>query len=93
MNSSQWAGRVIEHTYTPGWIILAYCISLIGCWTTLELLHKRTSNHGYYNWYAHDTLGVLNIMLSQGQVSFTRCGGRDGRSRYLVYASNRQPCD
>ena len=58
MNSSQWAGRVIEHTYTPGWIILAYCISLTGCWTTLELLHKRTSNRGYYNWYAHDTSGA-----------------------------------
>ncbi|KAK3171198.1 hypothetical protein OEA41_003282 [Lepraria neglecta] len=51
MDPSQWIGQVINHSHKPGWIVLVYFISVTGCWTTLELLHRRTSARGYYNWY------------------------------------------
>ena len=35
-----------------GWhIVLSYLTSLVGCITTLELLQRRTSTKGAYNWY------------------------------------------
>ena len=37
--------------YLAGYIVLSYFISLVGCITTLELLHRRTSRSGVYNWY------------------------------------------
>ncbi|KAL8687669.1 MAG: hypothetical protein Q9218_006223 [Villophora microphyllina] len=44
-------GQVIRHTYNPGYILLSYFVSFVGCWTALKLLNRRTSRHGYYNWY------------------------------------------
>jgi NO-binding membrane sensor protein with MHYT domain len=37
--------------YNAGFIVLSYLVSLVGCITTLELLHRRTSRRGLYNWY------------------------------------------
>lgn len=42
----------ISVSYLAGYIILSYVISSMGCATTLELLHRRTSRAGFYNWYA-----------------------------------------
>ena len=44
-------GDVVHHSYDPGYIVLSYLVSLAGCWTALELLYRRTSAHGYHNWY------------------------------------------
>jgi hypothetical protein len=38
-------------TYDAGYIVLSFFVSLLGCITTLELLQRRTSTHGAYNWY------------------------------------------
>ena len=38
-------------SYDAGFVVLSYIVSLVGCVTTLELLHRRTSRHGAYNWY------------------------------------------
>ncbi|OKP10509.1 hypothetical protein PENSUB_3812 [Penicillium subrubescens] len=38
-------------SYLGGYIFLSYVISSMGCATTLELLHRRTSRSGFYNWY------------------------------------------
>lgn len=43
---------VVLVTYLAGYIVLSYVISAMGCATTLELLHRRTSRSGLYNWYA-----------------------------------------
>ena len=45
-----YVGKWINHGYDGGLIFLSYFVSFIGCWTALELLHRRTSIHGYYNW-------------------------------------------
>jgi NO-binding membrane sensor protein with MHYT domain len=37
--------------YNAGFIVLSYLVSLVGCITTLELLQRRTSRRGLYNWY------------------------------------------
>lgn len=37
--------------YNAGFIVLSYLVSLVGCITTLELLHRKTSRQGLYNWY------------------------------------------
>ena len=44
---------LISHSYDPGFIVLSYLVSLAGCWTSLELLHRRTGSRGYYNWYVN----------------------------------------
>jgi hypothetical protein len=41
---------VVRVTYLAGYIFLSYVISAMGCATTLELLHRRTSRSGLYNW-------------------------------------------
>jgi hypothetical protein len=37
--------------YNAGQIVLSFFTSMIGCVTTLELLKRRTSTQGAYNWY------------------------------------------
>ncbi|WEW55649.1 hypothetical protein PRK78_001082 [Emydomyces testavorans] len=37
-------------SYSPGFIVLSYLVSLAGCATCLELLHRRTARFGLYNW-------------------------------------------
>ena len=44
-------GQWIPHRYDGGLIFLSYFTSFVGCWTALELLHRRTSIRGHYNWY------------------------------------------
>jgi NO-binding membrane sensor protein with MHYT domain len=44
-------GHVVTRSYNPGFVVLSYMISYVGAWTTLELLNKRTSWKGSYNWY------------------------------------------
>lgn len=39
-----------EVSYLAGFIVLSYVVSVMGCITTLELLHRRTSAAGFYNW-------------------------------------------
>lgn len=43
-------GDIIGRSYNSGYIVLSYLVSFVGCWTSLKLLYRRTSRHGYYNW-------------------------------------------
>ena len=45
------ADQFIELTarYQGVYIFLAYVVSVVGAWTTLELLLKRTGGSGWYN--------------------------------------------
>jgi len=43
----------VHVSYLAGYIFLSYVISSMGCATTLELLHRRTSRSGFYNWYVN----------------------------------------
>ncbi|KAL5002055.1 hypothetical protein BDV10DRAFT_129889 [Aspergillus recurvatus] len=56
-------GEPIAVSYIPGFIFLSYVISVMGCTTTLELLHRRTSTAGFYNWYL-----LLTSALSMGGI-------------------------
>ena len=38
-------------SYDVGYVVLSFFTSLVGCVTTLELLNRRTSTRGAYNWY------------------------------------------
>ena len=51
MDLTSYVGQQLYPSYKPGYIVLSYVISLTGCWTTLELLRRRTSSRGWYNWY------------------------------------------
>jgi NO-binding membrane sensor protein with MHYT domain len=61
--------------YHAGFAVLSYLVSLIGCVTTLELLHRRTSRHGAYNWYSQPP-HALDEMFS------------NSRCRYLLVTSS-----
>lgn len=37
--------------FAPGHIALSYMVSFIGSLSTVELLQRRTSMRGIYNWY------------------------------------------
>lgn len=43
-------GQAVDVTYHALYIVLSYFVSIVGSLTTLELLHRRTSSHGCYNW-------------------------------------------
>lgn len=38
-------------SYLPYLIFIAYIVSLIGAYTTVELLHRRVSGTGWRSWY------------------------------------------
>ncbi|KAK7906149.1 hypothetical protein LTR67_000875 [Exophiala xenobiotica] len=38
-------------TYDAGYVVLSFFTSLIGCLTTIELIQRRTSKRGAYNWF------------------------------------------
>ncbi|KAF5859996.1 hypothetical protein ETB97_002135 [Aspergillus alliaceus] len=44
-------GAPVGVSYLAGFIFLSYVVSMMGCTTTLELLHRRTARAGLYNWY------------------------------------------
>ncbi|KAJ5803043.1 uncharacterized protein N7503_005493 [Penicillium pulvis] len=56
---------MVHVSYLGGYIFLSYVISSMGCATTLELLHRRTSRSGFYNWYllltSSITMGGIGI--------------------------------
>lgn len=52
-------GTPIGVSYMPGFIVLSYVVSVMGCITTLELLHRRTSRSGLYNWYERDLTRLI----------------------------------
>ncbi|KAJ5782899.1 hypothetical protein N7457_004673 [Penicillium paradoxum] len=56
---------LVQVTYLAGYIVLSYLVSAMGCTTTLELLHRRTSRSGLYNWYllltSSITMGGIGI--------------------------------
>ncbi|KKK16861.1 hypothetical protein ARAM_005958 [Aspergillus rambellii] len=58
-------GEHARVSYLGGYIFLSYVVSVMGCTTTLELLHRRTSTAGLYNWYllltSSITMGGIGI--------------------------------
>lgn len=74
-------GDLISHSYDAGFIVLSYLVSLAGCWTSLELLQRRTGARGYYNWYVYIapfwSLGILCLFCDWLQL----------HSRYLLLAA------
>ena len=55
-------GSVTPYSYNAGFIVLSYCISVVGCWTALELLHRRTSRGGVQNWCAQSVRSSNEIL-------------------------------
>ncbi|MCJ1467821.1 hypothetical protein MMC07_006446 [Pseudocyphellaria aurata] len=60
MEADIYLGHFITPSYNAGYVILSYLVSFTGCWTALELLHRRTSARGMYNWYL--LLGAATAM-------------------------------
>jgi hypothetical protein len=46
-------GKIAPRAFEPGFVVLSYVVSYIGALTTVELLHRRTSRRGWYNWYVN----------------------------------------
>lgn len=64
-------GHLVHVTYLAGYIFLSYVISSMGCATTLELLHRRTSRSGFYNWYAM-SIGTLTPQATHTDILFPK---------------------
>ncbi|KAL8845949.1 MAG: hypothetical protein Q9221_008928 [Calogaya cf. arnoldii] len=77
-------GEIVPHHFSAGYIVLSYLVSFVGCWTTLKLLHRRTSHRGYYNWYlllaAAVSMGAVAIWAMHyiGNQAITMLDGEDG---------------
>ncbi|KAL2830772.1 hypothetical protein BDW59DRAFT_13954 [Aspergillus cavernicola] len=56
-------GEHASVSYLGGYIFLSYVVSVMGCTTTVELLHRRTSTAGFYNWYL-----LLTSAISMGGI-------------------------
>jgi hypothetical protein len=61
-------GQAVSQRYNVGFIVLSCFVSVIGCWTALELLHKRTTTRGYYNWYV-ETLPDAELVATTEEVT------------------------
>ncbi|MCJ1308354.1 hypothetical protein MMC25_002007 [Agyrium rufum] len=82
-NGSVMMGQLMYHSYSAGFIVLSYFVSVVGSWTALELLHKRTSRNGLYNWYlllgAATAMGAVAIWAMHfiGNRAITMADGQD----------------
>ena len=45
----QWQGKIVPQSYNGGFVTLSYVVSLIGAWSTLELINRRTAIKGIFN--------------------------------------------
>ena len=47
--------EVFDHNasrhFRPGFVVLSFVVSYVGALSTLELLQRRTSGRGLWNWY------------------------------------------
>ncbi|TVY50020.1 Signaling protein [Lachnellula occidentalis] len=83
---------VIPKRFSAGFVVLSYCISYLGALTTLELLMRRTSMRGLYNWYlligASISLGGIAVwsMHYIGNYAIILELGDDQRDRQIVYS-------
>ncbi|RDL31329.1 uncharacterized protein BP5553_09538 [Venustampulla echinocandica] len=50
-NLQEWEGQIVPRSFSVGYAVLSYVVSYVGAWTTLELINRRTSGRGLYNWY------------------------------------------
>jgi NO-binding membrane sensor protein with MHYT domain len=55
-------GKTLPQSYSIGFVALSYAVSYVGALTTLELLQRRTSRRGAYNWYVIVRLLALAAM-------------------------------
>lgn len=56
-------GNIPHITFVPYLVPFSYLISFIGCFTTIELLHRRISRAGWRSWYVV-TMAVLSRSAS-----------------------------
>lgn len=75
-------GQIVHHHYNPGYIVLSYFVSFVGCWTALKLLHRRTSYRGCYNWSVYQSSPWLS-----SPDTWTTIGIRLTLHRYLLLAA------
>lgn len=85
VNTGLQYGQLVNSTAAPGYVALSYIVSVVGCITALELLHRRHHYSGRYNWYV--LLGIGDRSSNISQVPSYRCSNGDGRSRNLVQSS------
>ncbi|KAH8685526.1 hypothetical protein BGZ60DRAFT_522818 [Tricladium varicosporioides] len=57
-------GHIVERTFNPGYVVLSYLISYVGAWTTVEIINKRTTLRGSWNWSI-----LLAAAISMGGVA------------------------
>ena len=64
-------GHTIPLHFHPGFVVLSFLISYIGACTTLELMHRRTSRRGFYNWRVGNSGLVFGEMLMKNRSLLT----------------------
>ncbi|CZR59585.1 uncharacterized protein PAC_09479 [Phialocephala subalpina] len=57
-------GHFIPRSFRAGYVVLSYFVSFVGAWTTLEIINRRTSMRGVYNW-----LLLLAASISMGGIA------------------------
>ncbi|CAK7266597.1 hypothetical protein SEPCBS57363_002173 [Sporothrix epigloea] len=45
----EWQGKIVPQSFNAGFVTLSYVVSLIGSWSTLELINRRTAIKGILN--------------------------------------------
>lgn len=61
-NGTDWqsyGGHLVPKGYTPVFVVLACLVNMMGSWATLELLERRTSLKGIYNWFVPPPRGRI----------------------------------
>ncbi|KAK4702911.1 hypothetical protein P7C70_g3315, partial [Phenoliferia sp. Uapishka_3] len=93
MSSSSAAQAYIEliPVYNAGFIVLAYIIAVVGAWTTIELLLRRTGGAGYWNGLLLVAAGVAFGSTATFGMHFI--GNQSVRLTYPTFADGRTAPD
>lgn len=89
LDLSSYVGQPLPDGYQSGIVVLSYMISLVGAASTLELINRRTSRKGIYNY-----LLLLGAAISMGGVAIWCMhfiGNRaiillDGKAQNIAYS-------
>ncbi|CAK7225122.1 hypothetical protein SCUCBS95973_005752 [Sporothrix curviconia] len=71
----EWQGKIVPQSFNGGFVTLSYVVSLIGAWSTLELINRRTAIKGIFNQFHYIGNRALEIAGGQPELQIAYSSG------------------
>ncbi|TWU77255.1 hypothetical protein ED733_002806 [Metarhizium rileyi] len=75
-----YAGKLVPYSFNGGFVCLSFAISLVGTFTSLEMIRKRTSHRG-----KHNLLLLVGAAISMGGIAIWSMHFIGNRAIYMLH--------